>query len=204
MRKGYLFMSSHKSLYQRILGPYRISHHPLCTHFEHHVYQIRGKKICRGCAMQYLGMFCALFIMIIGYPMKWWYGLKEIQIGVLLYLLIIPTVLTAFLIENRIIKDIARFLLGTSFSIAFVLLIFTPDWIIKIWILINFIPGYMYLNRRRIQKNEEVCLTCSEKDQFPYCSGYQIYADRENIFLTQAFHGGIHDPFSLPPDQIDD
>jgi hypothetical protein len=38
----------------------------------------------------------------------------------------------------------------------------------------------------------------------PYCSGYQVYADRENVFLSQAIQGGISDPFSLPPDQLDD
>ena len=195
---------STRNLAQRILGPYRISHHPLCDHFKDHVYVIRGNKICRGCVMQYSGMIFSFISVSVGYFLGWWVGLTEIQIGFILYILVLPTILTAFLVKNRKIKDIARFLLGASFSLAFILLIFTPDWLIKGWILLNFIPGYMYLNKRRAKKNNEVCSQCEEKEKIPNCSGYQIYADREKIFLAQAAQGGIHDPFALPPEKLDD
>ena len=95
-------------------------------------------------------------------------------------------------------------MLGASFTLAFIQLIFTPDWLIKGWILINFIPGYIYLNRRRSAKNSEVCESCDEYSEMPYCSGFQIYTDRENVFLKQAIQGGIQDPFALSPDQLDD
>ncbi|UCE14301.1 MAG: hypothetical protein JSV04_03770 [Candidatus Heimdallarchaeota archaeon] len=195
---------STRNLVRRILGPYRISHHPLCDHYKDHVYRFRGNKICRGCVMQYSGMIFSFFIITIGTFFQWWKGLTEIQVGLVLYAMILPTLLTAFLIENRIIKDVARFLLGASFSLAFIQFVFTPDWLIKLWILINLIPGYIYLNKRRAKKNDEVCNQCEERINIPLCSGYQIFADREKIFMAQAVKGGIHDPFALSPDQLEE
>ena len=64
--------------------------------------------------------------------------------------------------------------------------------------------GYIYLNKKRAKKNNELCSHCEEKDKIPDCSGYQIYSDREKIFFAQAAQGGIHDPFALPPDQLDE
>lgn len=195
---------SDRTLYRRILGPLRVSHHPLCMNFEDHIYHIRGKRICRGCVMQYSGMVISLVIITIGALFSIWSELNEIQIGIVLYLLIIPTILTAFLLKNRVLKDIARFMLGISFTVAFLLLIFTPDFLIKGWIVINFIPGYMYLNMRRGEKNSEICENCEEYNNLPNCRGYQTYVDRERIFVAQAIQGGIKDPFALPPDQLEE
>ncbi|MFX0013768.1 MAG: hypothetical protein ACFFB2_03305 [Promethearchaeota archaeon] len=196
-------MTTH-NLYHKILGPYRISHHPLCINYRDHVYEIQGNKVCRGCLMQYSGMLVSFLMIGLGSLLGWWKGITEIQVGFILYILILPTLITAFLIENRRIKDISRFLLGTSFSIAFLLLFFTPNWLIKAFILLNFIPGYIYLNKRRAKQNYEVCNQCSEYSELPYCTGYKIYTDREKIFTTQAIQGGIHDPFALPPDQLEE
>lgn len=154
--------------------------------------------------MQYSGISFSFIVIILGNLLGLWTGLTEIQVGFILYVLILPTIITAFLIKNRKIKDLARFLLGTAFSLAFVLLIFTPDWLIKGWILLNFVPGYIYLNRRRGVKNDEICNHCEEFSKIPNCSGYQIYTDREKIFLAQALQGGIRDPFALPPENIDE
>lgn len=197
-------MKTQRTLTRRILGPYRISHHPLCSNFEEHIYLIKDRKVCRGCVMQYSGMIISFLILWGGYLIGLWYGLTEIQVGFILYLLIIPTFLTAFIVKTRQIKDIARFLLGASFMLALLLLVFTPDWIIKVWILLNFIPGYIYLNKRRAKRNNEICSTCQERHNIPFCSGYQIYTDREKIFMSQAIRGGIKDPFALSPDQLED
>jgi len=196
-------MTSHKNLSRRILGPYRLSHHPLCENFNSHVYYIKRKRICRGCTMQYLGMLIAFFIIVLESLFDFWSHFSDIQIGIILYLLIIPTIITTFLVKNRKMKDFSRFLLGMSFTIAFILLIFTPNLLIKAWILINFIPGYLYLNKRRADHNEQVCQQCSEYATQPYCSGYQNYAEREELVRTQIHLGGVKDPFSLPPERLD-
>ena len=195
-----------RDLKTRILGPYRVSHHPLCDNFNDHVYLIRGHKVCRGCAMQYSGMIIAFLLVIFGsLPIiDVWASWNDFQIGILLYFLILPTLFTAFIIENRKLKDIARFMLGMAFTFAFILFLFTPDLLVKGFIVINFLPGYIYLQKRREQKNVEICLECDEYKHSPYCSGYQIYADRESIFLSQIHQGGIKDPFALPPESLDD
>ncbi|MHA1944707.1 MAG: hypothetical protein ACXAC6_02525 [Candidatus Hodarchaeales archaeon] len=195
-----------QDLKTRILGPYRISHHPLCDNFSEHVYQTRGRKVCRGCAMQYSGMIFAFLLIFIGsIPLiNFWANWNEFQIGIILYLLIFPTILTALIIKNRKLKDIARFMLGMAFSIAFVVFIFTPNLLIKGFIFINFLPGYIYLQKRRETKNMAICMECDEFEHSPYCSGYQIYADRESIFLSQVQQGGIKDPFALPPESLEE
>ena len=199
-------MNTPRNLSQKILGPYRISHHPLCDNFSEHVYHINGKKVCRGCVMQYSGMIVAFVLIIIGNlpSLHLWKFLNEFQVGLVLYLMISPTILTAFIIKNRKIKDFARFTLGASFTIAIAQFLFTPNLIIKFWIAINFIPGYLYLNKRRAVKNEEICQICPEYKNIPYCAGFQTYSQREQIFLSQIMQGGIKDPLSLPPDQLEE
>lgn len=199
-------MKTPQNLSKKILGPYRISHHPLCNNFSDHTYNINGRKVCRGCFMQYSGMILSLFIILLGSlpSLQLWNRLNEIEVGLIIYLMILPTFITAFIIKNRKMKDFARFMLGASFTIAIIQFVFTPSVFIKIWIALNFIPGYLYLNRRRAKKNEEICHLCPEYGNIPYCSGYQIYVDREQIFVSQLIHGGIKDPFSLPPEQMDD
>ncbi|MHA2274048.1 MAG: hypothetical protein ACXACI_19570, partial [Candidatus Hodarchaeales archaeon] len=103
--------------------------------------------------MQYSGMAIALLIIGLGFFMGWWTGLAEWELVLTLYLLIAPTFLTAFLIKNRIMKDSSRLILGMAFTTAFVGLIFA-SWLVKGLILVHFIPGYIYLNRRRSQQNE--------------------------------------------------
>ncbi|MHA1978789.1 MAG: hypothetical protein ACW98I_17945 [Candidatus Hodarchaeales archaeon] len=195
-----------RDLKTRILGPYRISHHPLCDNFGEHTYLIRGRKVCRGCTMQYSGMVLAFLLVILGsLPIiNYWAAWNEFQIGILLYFLIFPTILTAFVIKNRKLKDIARLLLGMAFSVAFLLFIFTPNLFVKGFIIINFLPGYFYLQKRREHKNNEICEECNEYEHFPHCSGYQIYDDREKIFLSQVQQGGIKDPFALSPNDLDE
>lgn len=195
-----------QDLKSRILGPYRISHHPLCDNFGEHVYQIRGRKVCRGCAMQYSGMILAFLVVFLGsLPVtNFWVNWNEFQVGIILYFLIFPTIITALIIKNRILKDIARLMLGMAFTIAFIVLLFTPNLLVKVFIFINFFPGYIYLQKRREIKNMEICKECNEFEHSPYCSGYQIYADRESIFLSQVKQGGIKDPFALSPDDLDE
>lgn len=195
---------STRNLVRKILGPYRISHHPFCDHFKDHIYIIGKTKVCRGCVMQYSGILFSLFIIGLGGSFGWWNSITEIQVGAFLYTLILPTILSAFFIENRRIKDFSRFLLGAAFSLAFILLFFTPNWLIKGWILLNLIPSYILLNQKRARNNNQICHHCDSYDKIPYCPGYQIYSDREQIFSAQAVHGGIHDPFSLPPDQLEE
>ena len=194
-----------RDLKRRIMGPYRISHHPLCNNFSEHVYILLGRKVCRGCVMQYSGMIFVFLLIILDLILQIFFSnWTEVEIGIFLYFLIFPTVLTVFFIENRLLKDVARFMLGMAFMIAFFVFLLTPNWLIKGFILLNFISGYYYLQKRREIKNVEICDVCHEYEHLPYCSGYQIYQDRESIFLSQASQGGINDPFALSPDSLDE
>ena len=90
-----------QDLKTRILGPYRISHHPLCDNFNEHVYQIRGRKICRGCTMQYSGIIFAFLLVFLGsLPFINFWPRNEFQIGIILYL-------TSMLNFNIILTDMS-------------------------------------------------------------------------------------------------
>ncbi|MHA1994220.1 MAG: hypothetical protein ACW97Z_06740 [Candidatus Hodarchaeales archaeon] len=155
--------------------------------------------------MQYSGMSLAVFLIFFDFFFQVLFStLTEFQFGIVLYFLILPTFLTTFIIKNRLLKDISRFMLGLAFTFAIFLVFTSPDWIVKGYLLLNFIPGYYYLQKRRETKNEEICIECQEYEHRPYCSGYQTYQDRESIFLSQASQGGIQDPFALSPDSLDD
>jgi hypothetical protein len=187
------------------MGPYRISHHPLCDNFSEHVYIFRRQRVCRGCVMQYTGMTFAFFLIIFDLIFQILFSTwSDFQFGIFLYFLVFPTILTSFFLKNRILKDLARFMLGIAFTLAFFLLLITPSWFVKGFILLNFLPGYFYLQKRREIKNERICVECQEYEHRPYCSGYQTYQDRESIFLSQASKGGIQDPFALSPESLDD
>jgi hypothetical protein len=155
--------------------------------------------------MQYSGMITGIILLLLDFLVpftftKW----SDFQFGLFLYILIFPTFITAFIIKNRVLKDVARFMLGLAFMLAFFLLLITPNWFVKGFILLNFLPGYYYLQKRREIKNEEVCIECHEYKHRPYCNGYQIYQDREAIFLGHALQGGLKDPFALSPESLDD
>ncbi len=154
--------------------------------------------------MQYLGIIFAFIVILANLLIFQEFNWSDFQIGILLYLLIFPTIITAFLIENRLVKDIARFMLGVAFSIALTLVIFVDNWIVKGFILLNLLPGYYYLQKRREEKNEEICKVCNEYEHLPYCTGFQVLTDREKIFTSQILQGGIIDPFSLPPEKLEE
>lgn len=193
-----------KSLANRFIGPYRISHHPLCDNFNDHVFIIRGKKVCRGCALFYPGVLLATIISTIGIFTGFWKTWTEIDYIISLYTLVIPTFLTTYLIKIRKLKDISRFMLGIAYTLTLFIVILHPNWLLKVIVLIHIIPGNYIMNSKRSQKNNEVCDKCDEKEERPYCSGYKEYKIREKIFTAAEAQGGFMDPFAVDGSELED
>jgi len=165
---------------------YVLAHHPLCDNYRSHVYIIAGRKICRGCLCQYTGVIAGMIIPFIVILLDWWTGMTDIQIGVILYILITPSVFTGLLdTEKRKFKDVARFLLGVAFTWSFILLIVTSNNIVRLWILVNFIPGAIFFSYLRGRRNEKTCQQCTEISDRPYCSGLGDYSRALDVIYPE-------------------
>ncbi|MHA1116520.1 MAG: hypothetical protein ACTSRR_11540 [Candidatus Heimdallarchaeaceae archaeon] len=144
------------------------SHHPNCSFFANHVYVIKGYRICRGCTNFYSG----LAIGVIFYLSFSFY--KVLDVPALLLIIIstfIPTIFTVFFEIKRIIKDIARFLLGFStassiyiiFSSVFYSFVDKILWyriVIPISVTFFFFIIKRIFTSKRFDYNAKVCLNC--------------------------------------------
>lgn len=180
-----------------VLGPYLLTHHPLCEHFEDHVFNIRGIKVCRGCTMLYSGMIISIILLLIGSALSgifvpnfvaFWYAdvmtlfIYEIGAVILLYLLVVPAVGISLTDLPRPIKDAARFVLGGTMALS-LLIILSPFYstiFLRIWVLLNFIVFWFSMSYYRKKRNDKQCNECTDKRE-DGCPGYDLLDDRKKV-----------------------
>ncbi len=133
-------MSEQKKSYivnRWIEGPFRLSHHPLCSPFGDHTLPLFGKNVCRGCLFWYPGIVLGLITgLILGI-----YNINEWILAVLMIVLITPTLLSVIFNLPRQLKDLSRGFLGLSTGFA-ILIIFFPGqqlWYVRIIVLAIFL-----------------------------------------------------------------
>ncbi|MCE7736883.1 MAG: hypothetical protein GPJ54_18510 [Candidatus Heimdallarchaeota archaeon] len=162
---------------------YRIAHHPTCSNFDEHFYQIKNNKVCRGCAMMYSGYIVGIFsILILFYLEK----LRINELHLALYFLYLPTVATSYMVKNRQVKDVARFLLGNGIIVAIVLIvwgIFSRTYWISLFVSLQYLLFRALLSKKREKSNNDVCTSCDEFTN-PRCSGLRDYHDRFAIYQS--------------------
>ena len=170
-------------------GPFRITHHPLCTPFEGHTLHIFNRDVCRGCLFWYPGIFTG----IIGGLLLGLYTLAKIPLAILMFALIVPTLLQLILSLPHPVKDAARFLLGLSTGLTLIVGIFPgyPDLLARAIVLIVYAIVFIPLTIVRNNRNEDVCKSCPELSLRSdlRCSGYKITRERTAIANTQLSLG---------------
>ncbi|MFW9997481.1 MAG: hypothetical protein ACFFD4_35905 [Candidatus Odinarchaeota archaeon] len=182
---------------------YVIAHHPLCNHYGDHVYSIRGRKICRGCTCQYSGIVSGLVITLVGNYYSWWLTVTDFILGLILYAMIAPTVFfSLFNIKYHWIKDISRFMLGIAITWSFILFILTTSNLIRLWILINFLPGTVFFCYLRDKRNSEICMKCEEYSTKPYCSGLEAYVTAGDVKYDEETTEKMNVPIPLNLQQL--
>lgn len=186
-------------------GPFRLSHHPMCSNFGGHTLNIFGKDVCRGCLFWYPGILLGLIIgLLFGL-----YDYNKYYLAIIMFALIAPTLLQLLLSIPRPVKDVARLLLGISTGLTFLVGIFPghPDLLVRAIVIIVFLLAYIPLTVVRNNKNEAVCQSCSELPlrSDSKCSGYKIIRERLAIANTQL-KLGITDinQVDLPVTSFDD
>ena len=171
-KKKKLSMKERWSLY-----PYRLAHHPLCHHFEDHVYTIGNYKVCRGCANFYSGMIIGIIlapIVVFVIEINFWVAFATTNI------LFIFTPLSVVLNPPRVIKDFSRLLLGIAMISSFLSVVlaivrlveglnYGAIAVIIITPTIYFTSRY-YFRGLRDRRNENVCRNC-EQFYLPHCDG---------------------------------
>ncbi len=186
-------------------GPFRLSHHPMCTPFNGHTLNLFGRDVCRGCLFWYPGILLGLILgLVFGL-----YDYNKYYLAIIMFAFIAPTLLQLLIHIPRPIKDIARLLLGISTGLTFLVGIFPghPDLLVRAIVIVVFLLAYIPLNVVRNNKNEAVCKSCPELPlrSDSKCSGYKIMRERLAIANTQL-KIGITDinQVDLPVSSFDD
>jgi hypothetical protein len=177
-------MGEHKKNYllnKWIEGPFRWSHHPLCSPFEDHTLPLFNKDICRGCLFWYPGIAVGI---ILGLLLQI-YNVNEWTLLVVMLLLVLPTLLSVLLNPPRPFRDFSRGLLGLTTGFA-PLIIFFPGqqlWYVRIIVLVVFSVIFFPLTGVRNKRNEDICLNCPELPNRAElkCSGYKVLRERQII-----------------------
>ncbi len=157
--------------------PYRLAHHPICSHFDDHVYMIKGLRICRGCVNMYSGVLIGIIlapIAVFVLQINFWVAFATTNV------LYIFTPISIIFNPPRIIKDISRLLLGVALISSLLSIVLSVVRLVEglnygaiSVIIITFsiyLSSRFYFSRLRDKRNENVCRNC-EQFYLPRCDG---------------------------------
>lgn len=134
----------------KVHAPWILAHHPEHDCFREHVWKINGLYICKGCLMTAAGVFIGAFVQIV---FGWISYFSEEILALIFITLLVPTLLTHYFTCPRFIKHGSRLLLGTLIASAFLLLLLTERWEVKIVIVCTFLLFQNIYSRKRHKKN---------------------------------------------------
>ena len=143
--------------------PIVLSHHPLCGRFDNHVFEIKGRKVCRGCITAYPVAIISLIIILIFRPFS--YDILFIS-SVVAFIIN----LGRFLIKRNVATDIIfNSLLGISLAAVVTSALTAPPemrTIIAAIAVFTFIAFNLFKGYRMFS----TCRSCPHSSQFPDCS----------------------------------
>jgi hypothetical protein len=90
-------------------NPRLFAHHPDHPAFQEHVWGYHGLYFCKGCTVTFGGI---VFGGILYFSTEWLRWFSEVQIGFIFLAILLPSVVTSLMNLPRIVKHVARFLLG--------------------------------------------------------------------------------------------
>ena len=154
--------------------PIVLSHHPLCGRFDEHVFVLRGRSICRGCAIAYPVAIAALLALLIFRPLPY-DALFVLSVGAFVLNL------GRFLIKRSIMTDILfNSFLGISLASIIASALTAPSGeriaiaalAVLVFIAFNLLKGYRMFS---------TCRTCAFSSRFPDCSIRPLWPENEAI-----------------------
>ncbi len=163
----------------KILGPLFLSHHPSCSKYEHHTIEIRGRRFCIGCLFNTASFLLASLMLIT----VWLIDLSLLSRSWLLYggiggMVLYLVIGILHLSESKRKKIATKFLLGSSFSAIFILVV-TAGGSIELMIqekyalvFALYLLVFTFLLIKRAREFLKICEPCEYKMRWSRCPGF--------------------------------
>ena len=141
--------------------PIILSHHPLCGRFEDHVFKIRGRYVCIGCATVYPSAVVTVLLMSI-------MNMSSFTIAFPIALSSFAVNLMRFLSKSHLLSLTFDVILGVSVGASLLSAIYAPTDIqlavslvgLAVAVSFSFLKGYRML---------AICRSCQKYPEFPSC-----------------------------------
>lgn len=144
---------------------YAFSHHPLCSQFRDHVYNVKGFWVCKGCGVTYpTSIFSFIIAFLIGLKLT-----IAVELTALLLFISLTISLLDLLLEIGMIK---RIVLGLFSGMFFFSLISYGDLVIFLQGILMFYLILMPLTFLRYYRMKKICNECKYKGNWNECEGF--------------------------------
>ncbi|MDF1538308.1 MAG: hypothetical protein P1Q69_05350 [Candidatus Thorarchaeota archaeon] len=172
-------ITSHPLAFLKILGPLFLSHHPSCSEYEHHTVDIRGRRFCIGCFFNTAFFFLASLVLFA----LWLFDQSLLNRSWLLYggtggVVLYLVVSLLHLSESTRKKIATKFLLGSSFSAIFILVVTAGgsiEFMIQekyILVFALYLVVFTFLLVKRAHEFLKICEPCEYKMRWSRCPGF--------------------------------
>jgi general stress protein CsbA len=140
--------------------PWLMAHHPSAACFYGHVFSVGGVLVCKGCTMTLAGT-CVGALSLVAWP--WPALVSWFASGVILSVLVLPTLLTSLFSTPEYVRYLARICLGVAIVSAMVLVVVTPHWWVRVVVVATFLVVRIPLSRLRRRKNQKLLRAYQEE-----------------------------------------
>jgi hypothetical protein len=163
----------------RALGPLLLAHHPFCSHYEGHMFSLRGRRWCIGCFFNSASFFFALGFLVVGWltiPLA--FNRFYLFWGGLAFTLLSFMISALNRNDNKRIKVLAKLMLGSSFACVSWSILIADGLETNIELKIGFI-FFLYfvvialLGAKRIAEIEKECTECEYEMRWSKCPGFK-------------------------------
>jgi len=161
--------------------PFILSHHPLCKRYEKHVVTVRGYKVCMGCLFTYSSALFTILLINIAWLFFSFTYLELFYLGVVFFG--IALIRKFFLDDEKLSKKVHilfRMVLGLSLGFEITAIQFASG-NSRIYLLIIVIAVMIIYNVFNAKKTRNICKSCEQYKDFPYCDGFPWLKKKREI-----------------------
>jgi len=159
-------------LFLKDISPFLLSHHPLCSDFDEHVYKLGKRRFCVGC----FTLYPTLIIMLIILGLMQITNLFSLFILLLIGLGLLSSILLNLLglTEKKFAKVISKVLLGASFACLIYSIFSFPIFpFLKILFLFAVSSFIGSISLYRVKSLEKTCKECKFGLDQDNCDGFK-------------------------------
>lgn len=142
--------------------PIILSHHPLCGRFDDHMFKVKGRYLCIGCATVYPTALVAVSVLGFLNPQSFW---MTAMIAVSLF----GFSLIRFVVKERTAKIFFNIMLGGSLGATLFSAIYAPEGLRLVVVAVGLSAAatFSLFKGRRVFAT---CKSCERYKEFPSCA----------------------------------